>query len=181
MLLESALTLAVASSAVASVAIVRGALKRRLRRVLKRLGEEQGLAVVERVERAGLKFDLAWKREGDGRLTHVFVLDGMKPPKAIGLLKRAYELWGVRGFYVANGRRAKEAAKLLKEAFPEANGHVWVLTKGDVKELARLRSKYGRVLEELKPAEERAPLGNGTGLQEAGAHGCFGILPAAAS
>lgn len=151
MMLESALTIAAASSIAVGLALAKRASERRFRRLIERLGREQGLVAAEGVEQGGIRFDLAW-REGNGRLTHVFILDGVKPPAALIALKRACELWGVKGFYVASEKRAKEAARLLKDGFSEANGRVWVLTKRDVKELATLKFKYGKILDELRTA-----------------------------
>ncbi|MCX8204435.1 MAG: hypothetical protein N3H31_02140 [Candidatus Nezhaarchaeota archaeon] len=173
MLLESTLTLLAASSAIASLAIAKRASERRLRKVLRRLGEEQGLVALERVERGGLKFDLAWKEEATGRLTHVFIIGGVRASKAFASLKRAYELWGAKGFYIANGKRSREVLRLIKES-PEVNGHVWALTKDSVKELVKLRSKYGRLLDELKPTPGVANASKiGSVFREQRVHGSY--------
>jgi len=130
----------------------------RLKRIVKRMGEEQGLVVAEPLERDGFKYDVVWKRGVDGKPTHVFVLRKLRPLEALAALKHAHDLWRARGFYITDRRGVEEASRLLRGSFHEVSGHVWVLTREDLKEVARLKARYGELLEKLKPTPLPEPL-----------------------
>ncbi len=173
------LELALAAVFIISLTLVAVVVKARreagLRRIVRRMGEEQGLIVAEPLERDGFRYDVAWKREVDGKPTHVFVLKKSKPLEALASLKHAYDLWRARGFYITDKRGVEEASRLLRGSFHEINGHVWVLTREDLKEVARLKARYGELLEKLKPTPLPEPLS--PPRLEAAGWGVFDWLP----
>lgn len=143
------------------------------KKLIRQLGEGQGLLVLENLERDGFKFDLAWKRGVDEKPTHVFILKKLRPFEALAALKHAYDLWRARGFYITDKQGVEEVSRLLKGSFHEVNGFVWALTKEDVKEVVRLKAKYGELLEKLKPVSEQGL----TVRPQPGGWGAFDWLP----
>ena len=123
-------------------------------KLIRRLGERQGLVVSLSYERDGFHYDVVWRRELDGRPTHVFVVGRKKALEALASLKHAYDLWRARGFYVTDDKGVREVDRLLGGSFHEVKGLVHCLTFSELKVVVELKERYGEILESLTPRAE---------------------------
>ena len=132
--------------------VLRKSERRKLLGFIRKLGEEQGLAVSEGLKTDGFQYDIAWRREIDGKPTHVFIVRKGEPLEAMAGLKHAFDLWKAKGFYISDVKEVEEASRLLKGSFHEVDDQIWLLTFKDLKEIVKLKSRYSDLLDKLKPS-----------------------------